>query len=353
MIELKEVTYAQTVENSGHLVLAADIGGTNSNFGICDINLGHVALILSVHAKSKEITDFPQIVDHVLKYLEVNHEISVKRACFACAGVVSENRDFCKPTNLDFEIDAHAIKSLTGLQEVIIINDFEAVGYGVDRIAKQDLVVIHEGKLREQANRAIIGAGTGLGKNILGWDYSLKMYIPIPSEGGHADFPIYNQDEFDYMKYLQNIVPDGQPISWEDVLSGQGIVQMYNFLGIKNTYEPTEIAGQLKLEGITPERIFKHRQDDKQCGDTYKWYSLFYARCAKNFALEALSLGGLYIAGGIAAQNLPLFQLPEFMKEFLNSREQKQTLSSIRISIVTDYNVSLYGAGAFLAVVGK
>ncbi len=220
-------------------------------------------------------------------------------------------------------------------------------------LSKNAIVQVHDGSQREHGHRVLIGTRPGLRSNSVVWYYSLNAYVPIPSEGGHADFPVYNQDEFDYMQYLQNVLPNNQPVSWEDVHSGEGIVRMYSFLGIKNKYEPTEIAGNMKLEGLGPDIIFKHWKDDKHCEDTYKWYAKFYARCAKNFALESLSLGGMYIAGGIAAKNLPLFQLPEFMEEFLNSREQKTTLDTVRICIITDYNVSLYGAGAFLAINGR
>lgn len=353
MLSLNEVVYVSPIKNSDKLVLAADIGGTNSNFGVCDISSGKVRLVLSLHLKSKEIKDFVRLVNQILNYLWSKYQIKINHACIGSAGVISANRDFCKPTNLNFAIDAQKIIKVTELHTVILINDFEAVGYGIDWIAKKDLVEIKKGKEWECANRAIIGAGTGLGKNILGWDYSLKEYIPIPSEGGHADFSAYSYEEFEYLAYLKNMVGDSYPISWEDVLSGGGIVHLYNYLGLKNSYQKSKIAGMIKMNGIGPEIIFGHWQQDKQCAATYKLYASYYGRCAKNFALESLSLGGLYIAGGIAAKNLSLFYQPEFLQEFMNNRELHTILQDIKICVVKDYNVSLFGAGAFLAMKEK
>ena len=350
MIPLKEVTYVEKIPRSTFLVLAGDIGGTNSNFGVCSIEHGDITLLLSVHTKSKEITDFPSVVDHVLQFLKTNHNIEIKNACFAAAGVVSPERDYSKPTNLDFIIDTKRILELTPLDSAVIINDFEAVGYGIDRISKKDLIVVNEGKQREHASRAIIGSGTGLGKGILGWNYSFNGYLPIPSEGGHADFPVHSQEEFNLITFMQQEINDAYPVSWEDVLSGSGIRHIYNYLGINGSYQETEYTKEIAEGGTNPDQIFKYWQEDKRCEDTYKLYSRFYARCAKNFALETLSLDGLYIAGGIAAKNLPLFQLPEFMAEFTQSLKQKKLLQSIPVSIVADYNVSLFGAAAFLAL---
>jgi glucokinase len=353
MLSFKEVVYVSPIKNNNNVVLAGDIGGTNSNFGVCDISSGKVRLVLSLHLKSKEIKDFAQVVNQLLNYLWSKYQIKINKACIGSAGVISANRDFCKPTNLSFAIDAQKIIQVTALHTVILINDFEAVGYGIDWIAKKDLIEIKKGKQREYANRAIIGAGTGLGKNILGWDYSLKGYIPIPSEGGHADFSAYSNEEFEYLVYLKNMIRDSYPISWEDVLSGGGIVHLYNFLGLKHSYQKSKIAGMIKMNGIGPEIIFGHCQQDKQCADTYKLYAGYYGRCAKNFALESLSLGGLYIAGGIAAKNVSLFYQPEFLQEFMNNREMSMILQDIRICVVKDYNVSLFGAGGFLATKEK
>ncbi|MEX0939871.1 MAG: glucokinase [Candidatus Babeliales bacterium] len=345
---LREVAYVNVLPRNIQFVLAGDIGGTNSNFGVCQIEKNKINLLLSIHIKSKEITDFPLIVNQVIHHLKSNYEIHISRACFAAAGVVSEDNLYSKPTNLPFIIDAREIIARTDLEYAIIINDFEAVGYGVDYISPESLITINEGSSYDHANRAIIGAGTGLGKGVLGWNDYSKKYIPIPSEGGHADFPVYTQQEFDLMSFIKNNIDPNFPVSWENVLSGGGIIRLYNYLGTKNQYQETEYTRKIKESGANPDQIFKYWQEDQRSAETYNCYSRFYARCAKNFALESLALNGLYIAGGIAAKNLPLFQRPEFMAEFINCKKQQGVLENIPVKVIADYNVSLFGAAAFL-----
>jgi glucokinase len=94
-------------------------------------------------------------------------QLRLSLVCIAAAGVVSEKRDWVKPTNLPIEIHTRAISERTGIECVFLVNDFEVIGYGLSSISKKDLFHVHEGKKREKANQAILGAGTGLGKCIM------------------------------------------------------------------------------------------------------------------------------------------------------------------------------------------
>ncbi|MEX0672086.1 MAG: glucokinase [Candidatus Babeliales bacterium] len=364
MIPLHEQKYGHIFCSNADVILAGDIGGTNANFGLfslgCDCCLHGKQqkkeqklspLILSVHIKSRNITDFSRAVREVLAYLTAHHGIKkIHKACFGAAGVASANHDRAKPTNLDFIIDAQAIKHATGLQEVVIINDFEAVAYGIEALDPKDLIALYVGKPRQKENKAIIGAGTGLGKCILGWDDYDSQYVPIPSEGGHADFPIQSQQELDLANFIRTQGGFGCPISWEDILSGAGIMRIYEFLGTLNHYKKTAQSEHIINDGPHPDYIFSHQDVDERCADTFTMFAGFYARCAKDFSLETLALGGIYIAGGIAAKNLGLFKLPEFREQFLACGKQRYLLADIPITIIADYNVSLYGAARYLMI---
>ncbi|HXW85866.1 MAG TPA: glucokinase, partial [Candidatus Bathyarchaeia archaeon] len=206
-----------------------------------------------------------------------------------------------------------------------------------------DLVLVNAGTAREKANKAIVGAGTGLGKTILIWHTELDRYIPSASEGGHGDFSPQNQQELDFIEYIRTSEKRQCAISWEDVLSGNGIKRMYHFfkkIDSSPGYSPQ------------PDDIFKSRIQDDNAEKTFELYTRCYGRCAKNFALDALALGGIYIAGGIAAKNLPLFQLPIFMNEFINCPKQQKLLEKMPVYVITDYNVSLYGIANYLIAEG-
>ncbi len=345
---LREKVYVDRVPRDIKAILGADIGGTNCNFGVFELTSNKLILLFSVHAKSQEVSDFPLLVKEVLELIKSRYDITVQHALFASAGVESPNRYYSKPTNLSFAIDAHAIKKATGLSCVYVVNDFEVIGYGLDLIDPKDLVKVHRGTERPLANKAIIGAGTGLGKSILFWSSRANRYIPVASEGGHADFAAQQLIELDLIQFIQKTEGFTCNVSWEDVLSGNGIQRIYQFFHARTNGERHAEKEQVPH----PDEIFKARNHDQHSWDTFELYTKIYARCAKNFVLDALALGGIYIAGGIAAHNLPMFELPAFANEFINCGKQAHLLKNVPIYVITDYNVSLYGAAHYLVLEG-
>jgi glucokinase len=343
MLPHKEVVYVDHVVPDKKGMLGADIGGTNSNFGIFQLTDHNPKMVLSIHFKSQQVTDFAHLIADVVHYVGKTYNITIAAIAIAAAGVESPHHDYTKPTNLGAALDAKKIIQATGIECVTIVNDFEIIGYGLESLATHDLVLVNMGQAREKANKAIIGAGTGLGKTILIWNEEHQRYTPSASEGGHADFAPQNQQELDFMEYIRASEKWSCNISWEDVLSGNGIKRMYHFFK--------------KIDGAAgyapqPDDIFKSRIQDSNAQKTFELYTRCYARCAKNFALDALALGGIYIAGGIASKNLPLFQLPIFMSEFTNCGKQQQLLKQIPVYVITDYNVSLYGIANYLVAEG-
>ena len=295
--------YVQTIPRDITCLLGGDIGGTNSNFGIFKLENKKPILLLAMHTKSQLIKNFPDVVKEVMQHLKSNYNISVYNALFAAAGVVSEKRDYAKPTNLAIEIDAARIKEATGLKCVYVVNDFEVIGYGLHLIDPKDLVLVNTGNPKKYANKAIIGAGTGLGKCIMNYDKYAGRYIPVASEGGHADFPAQRMIEIDLIQFIKKIEGQNCNVSWEDVLSGDGIQRIYQFF-----HSRARNGNFAKKSSLPqPDEIFNSRNDNQHSKDTFEMYTGFYGRCAKDFALNALALGGVYIAGGIAAKNLPMF----------------------------------------------
>jgi glucokinase len=247
---------------------------------------------------------------------------------------------------LDFAIRSKELLENTNLHCAFIVNDFVVIGYGVDQIDSKNLVKVNEGHVRKFANKAILGAGTGLGKCIMMFSYELGWYVPSASEGGHADFPAQDQLELDLIKYIHKKEQRTCNISWEDILSGDGIQRIYCFFlarahGNEDDHKP-----------LHPDEIFNARNQDEYARSTFDLYSKLYARCAKDLALNALALGGMYIAGGIAAKNVQLFQQQIFMNEFVNCGKQEDLLKDVPLYVITDYGVSLYGVAAYMILEG-
>lgn len=333
-------------KKSDNFLLVGDIGGTNSNFGLFEFLDSDWHLICSFHFKSKQIDDFTRIVSELVAHINKMHQITIKHLCIAAAGPVSPARDYCTLTNAPISIDAKALKKALNLNCIAITNDFEVIEYGINRITPEYLIQIYTGQMRDRANKVIIGAGTGLGASIVYWDCGKKRYSPVMSEGGHSDCSVQNKTEYELLEFIQHSENRSCNISWEDILSGAGIKRMYSFFRARDSAAPS--YWRLGNDGPQPDEIFQSKDLDAYAQATYQLYTKMYARFAKYAALTALSLGGLYIAGGIAAHNVSLFESEIFITEFLNCCKQQSLLRTIPIFVIADYNVSLYGAAEYM-----
>ncbi|NPV50590.1 MAG: hypothetical protein HPY60_05270 [Candidatus Methanofastidiosum sp.] len=337
-------------------VLVADIGGTNATIGICGISENIPYLLFYKRYNSKKINSIISPMKEILKFGKENHDIEINVSCFGCAGV-NFKENIINLTNLNWKIDINEIKKETGLGIVHIINDFQAIGYGINYLTKyrpEDILIIKPGVNEKniEKTKAIIGAGTGLGKSILYFNSHKCIYESLPSEGGHSDFPIKDIFEFELINYVKEKKNLEVPVRYEDILSGQGIESIYSFLKNTRNYEKTKYDEIIEKSNDRPSAISKYKNIDPKCRETFRLFSKFYGRCAKNFALDSLSLGGVYIAGGIAMKNKDILENKEFLDEFIDCQTQKEVLNSIPVYLIRDYNVSLYGA-AFYSVVNS
>jgi len=344
MVEFTEKSYKKAPPSSGY-VLAGDIGGTHSDFGVFKKVGSKLTLFFSLHVKSKDITDFSHVVKSILTHIKITHNISIKKACFAAAGIRTSN-NICM-TNRNFCIDLKKIQQRTSITKAKLINDFEAISYGIPVMRRNQFMRIKDGDVLSKQPKIVIGAGTGLGKGFLIYDNHQKSYQAYPSEGGHSDAVAIGDNDRKLFSFIQKETGK-EVLEWEDLVSGRGIENLYHYVGHVKKYKLTKYGREIhkaKSEGLL---ISKYKHVDARCKETYKYFIKFYARCAKNFALDLLSFGGVYIAGGIAADNPEPFTHTIFTKEFLNTKKQKQILTKIPVILIKDYNISLYGAAAAL-----
>ena len=336
--------YRKFAKNSyNSFVLAGDIGGTNTNLGIFGIKKNSPEILISFHFKSKEIKGLNQPISEVLEYAKNNSNIKITKACFAVAGVLSNKKDYAKITNAKWNVNKSKLLNKTKLKNIILINDFEAAGYGINMLNGKDIMAVKRAKKTTNGPVLVIGAGTGLGKSALLYDNYHKSYIPIPSEAGHSDFPVQNQQELQLVEFIKKNKKTGQ-VSYEDVLSGRGLGSIYLFLRKNGKINPTKYTKEIGESKNQAELISKYRKTDKTCMEAFKLFKTFYARFARNFALDVLPYGGVYIAGGIAPKNTDIFD-SEFVKIFEQNCKFAHILKKIPIYLVLNSNVGLLGAG--------
>ncbi|MDY6802492.1 MAG: glucokinase [Cyanobacteriota bacterium] len=340
-------------------LLAGDIGGTKTILRLVESDSEPQATVKlkTIHEQryiSAEYRDLVPIVNNFL--IEAAEKVGTKpipeKACFAIAGPIVNNT--VKLTNLSWMLNALHMEQALGISQIRLINDFEAIGYGVLGLTDDDMYVLQAGETQPDAPMAVIGAGTGLGECFLVClGNTAKVY---PTEGGHTDFAPRSELEFELLKYLL-AKHSIDRVSVERVVSGLGLISIYQFLRDRDFAEETpEIAAAVrtweKEVGLTERTVDPGafigkaalERSDRLSEETMQIFIEAYGAEAGNLALKTLPFGGLYIAGGIAPKILPLLKTDDFMTAFTNKGRMSPLLERMPVRVITNPQVGLIGA---------
>jgi glucokinase len=338
------------------VLLAGDIGGTKT---ILRLVRQENDTTWSTLDEQKFVSgDFPSLTPLVQRFLSLAQPHSgsstpPQRACFAIAGPIVDQK--AQLTNLPWQVEAEALSQELGIKRIALINDFSAVGYGVLVLSSQDLLPLQAGERVAGAPIGVIGAGTGLGEAYLVSHEG--RYQVFPSEGGHVDFAPRSQEEWDLVCYLLAHNPEWKRISLERIVSGMGIVSIYEFLrdtGRGQAIATVEAAlqkGSNEPESPDPAAQISQAADagDSTAEHVLELFISAYGTAAGNLALKLLPDGGLYVAGGIAPKLANRLQQGSFMQAFLNKGRLGKRLQSIPVQVVMNPQVGLIGAAAYAA----
>jgi glucokinase len=305
-------------------ILAADIGGTNSRFAHFEATRnGELKLIKTQWLKTKEAPSFGSLIAHLK---EDNFSLQPDKADIAVIAVAGpvERGVYSSPPFIGWDIDIVNAQSDFGFRRCLLINDFVAQAFACRSPIAKSAKQILSGHIVPDATVAVIGAGTGLGKAALVPDVEGGL-VAVPSEGGHANFAFVSKKECDYQDFLIRELGDVY-ITGNTVVSGRGISLLHLFL-TGEKLDTKEVISRLLRES-----------------ETLKWAARFYARVCRNYALETLSLGGLYIAGGVAARTPDLLTHEAFATEFRSSPTMSKILEQIPVFLISNEESGLWGA---------
>ena len=197
--------------NYKSFIIVGDVGGTNTYIAIMGVknNKSFDAIFKNIYS-TKSIKGFENLLNDTLREAKEQYDIEVNTACIGAAGPVSRKRGYVKLTNAPLEISTSELLAKTMLEKIILVNDFEIIGYGLDILdAKKDVIKLHHtGKDLTsgwvQTNTfAAIGAGTGLGMSIAPYNLDKQLHMPLPSEGGHIDFAPQSELEAELVDFLR------------------------------------------------------------------------------------------------------------------------------------------------------
>jgi len=336
------------------VVLAGDIGGTNTNLALIGKKGGTFTLIADRHYKTKEEKSLIEPLGRFLGEIAKDPRgFKPELCCISGAGPVVDGR-IEHLTNAPWGIDSKAIQSAYSIPTTLI-NDFTAVSYGVILLdphkGEQITRLPHcDGSLPEPAAgvRLVIGAGTGLG---VGYVVKVRNKVEAePSEGGHVTLPVYDEDSRSFQRWLE--AKYGFAPGAEVGVSGQGIGNIFAFLAEREASEgraPGKLARRIldAPEIERPALVAAGAGSDPVCAAAMDMFVKLYARVASDHTATFLPAGGVFLAGGIASKNEALFlEGDRFMAMYEKSyaRHIRAILAGTPVMIVKDYSISLYGA---------
>lgn len=336
-------------------VLVADIGGHHTYVAIMGVKeKKEFDVIFKYSLLTRDIDSINIPLNEALKNAHEIYGIEVDTACFGIAGPVEDHlRKHMKLTHWDLTIKVEDIHLNTLLKHVILLNDFEAVGYGIDFLKEdKDMVSISHPNFnlphrKKESTVCVIGAGYGLGTSILAYDKTKSMHVPLACEAGHIDFVPENDFDVDFQNFLKNeIIKNKMKIpDSERYVSGRGIIDLWHFIRKRNLYGETEIAKNIDflMNDDKLNSIFVNYHNDHTCKKTIDMFIKYYAQFARNMALVSVCYGGLYIGGGIAPRHVELFSSSIFIREFEKSDKKSDILAKIPVYIITNHDIGLYG----------
>lgn len=318
------------------MILAGDIGATRTRLAAFETEGTRIQCVVEKTYMSQEYASLSEILPQFIR----SEGIPVHSACFGVAGPVRSGRS--KISNLSWTIDSRDLAKQLKLSSVALLNDLEANAYGIDALESKDFITLSEGSEDAEGNRAVISAKTGLGVAGLYWDGF--RHHPFPCEGGHADFAPHTEIEIELLAYLRKKY---ERVSYERILSGPGIRNIYDFL--RDTHkadEPAWLRDQLAAAPDPPALISQLALEGKApiCDQTLSIFVSAFGAETGNCALHYMTTGGIFIGGIIAAKNVTKMKDPAFMQAFLGKGRMEVLLKDMPVKIILNDDCGLIGA---------
>jgi glucokinase len=315
-------------------VLVGDIGGTNARFAL--LSDAHAEPRLFEAVGTGDYVDIESAIEDVVLSAT---SVMPRSAVLAVAGPIGG--DGVDLTNADWTIRPRDLMIRTGIGDVVLLNDFEALALALTSLAADDVVAIGGGAVDEAGPKVVLGPGTGLG--VAGLIHAANLWIPVPGEGGHVALGPEQADEFAFWPHLE---PETGRISAEAILSGRGLRRLYRAIcaadGTGPVHDSPEALSDAAVIG-----------SDATAVRTIETYCRLLGRVAGDLALIFMATGGVYIGGGIAPKILPALETGGFRRAFEDKAPHQTVMAAIPTSVITASRPALKGLTAFARTPGR
>jgi glucokinase len=319
------------------MILAGDVGGTKTLLGLFEPNDRRPKQLATSAFQTLDYSGLPAIIDEFLSAQTSRPPID--QAAFGVAGPIIEQT--AQMTNVPWRVEAAELSGTFGLRRAYLLNDLEAMAYSVPVLDASELRVLQIGHRDPDGNIALVAAGTGLGTAFLHWVDG--RYVPVASEGGHTDFAARTDREFALAAFLRDRFGRSEI---EHVLSGPGLVNVSDFTHKEGRCAVLDAAGE---SPDVPAEISKAALAKvcPRCVEALDLFVTIYGAVAGNFALTAVTRGGVFIGGGIAPRILPALERSGFIDAFRAKDPMTPLLDAMPVSVILNSDAGLLGAAVF------
>jgi glucokinase len=322
------------------IILAGDIGGTKVHLGLYRAD-GAELTRLNDHIYTTQ--DFPSLEVVLRDFVKDCEEVGV--ACLGVPGPVIDG--LANATNIAWEIRVQSVSATLRGALTRIVNDLEATAFGMLHLTPSEIVELHKGEQRRHpANLAIIAAGTGLGE--AGLVAGHAEWNTVATEGGHCDFAPRGVEQMALLQFLEG---EFGHVSFERVLSGPGLHNIYRFL-LQQLSDPEPEWLKRKMATGDASAVISETalaDQDPRCVRALDLFVRIYGAEAANLALKFLAFGGVYIGGGIAPKILPFLRRDGFMQAFMNKGRLNSMLEKMPVRVSLNEDAALLGAAHLAA----
>ncbi|ADZ72119.1 glucokinase [Polymorphum gilvum] len=308
-------------------VLVADVGGTNVRF----------ALVSDTHARAqmidpRETEAYPDIVAAIRDCVLDTTSLMPRTAIIAVAGPVTGDR--IPLTNASWVVEPLRMIADLGLDEVVVLNDFEAQALALPGLVGDDVEQIGGGSPLEGGSKFVLGPGTGLGAAAM--IHAAGTWVPVPGEGGHVELGPVSDEDYRVWPHVERL---GGRIGAEQVLSGTGLPRL--------AHAVAAAEGLARGFATAADVTAAAEQGDPVAAKTLQVFARALGRVAGDFALTVLARGGVYIAGGVSAYVASFLRTGEFRAAFEAKAPHEALVRAIPTFLVRHPNPALAGLAAF------
>ena len=324
-----------------NIILAGDAGATKTELALCRVGNGKISIM---HSEKFSSRNYPSL-DVIIKEYLSKQNISVDSACIGAPGPKIKGKIIS--TNLPWILDEKKLSRDLKIKNFKLLNDLEALACSIEYIEKKDLTTLHKGKVtKTKSNIAVIAPGTGLGQAALIYDHHIKKYHIVPTEGGHTDFAPDNDLEYGLNKFLKKRYGH---VSWERVVSGMGIVNIFDYLESTRKYK-TGIELKERFRNEDKASVISSEAKTGKNGICNAVMNIFVSalgRQTANMVMNFKATGGVYLGGSIPIENVSLMKSKIFLSSFLNKGRLSYLSEMTPVYIINDRYSAVKGAAYF------